>query len=354
MGPAELAEAVKAEARRLGFDAVGIAPAAEASDYDRYRAWLSRGAAAGMEYMVRHAEARRHPDSILEGVRSIVMVASIYGRPQAETSEERVGKVARYARGADYHRLLWDRLDALLGWIRAQRPEVRGRSVVDTAPLLERDFARRAGLGWIGKNTLLIGRGMGSYTVLGALLLDLELAPDAPFTANHCGTCTRCLDACPTSAFDGPYQLDAGRCLSYWTIEHRGPIPEEWADRLDGWVFGCDVCQDVCPWNRKAPPGTEPALEARGDWSEPDLVAWLGRDDAAWAERLRGTAQKRAKRAGLVRNAALVLGTRRVAAARSELMRLRDDPDEGVRQAVRWAIARIDADGNGDADGRGA
>ncbi len=176
--------------------------------------------------------------------------------------------------------------------------------MADTAPLLERDFARLAGLGWIGKNTMLIDRRLGSFTVLGALLVDVELRPDEPHHASHCGTCTRCLDACPTDAFDGPYRLDARKCISYWTIEHRGPIPDEFADRLDGWVFGCDVCQDVCPWNRKAPPGREPALEPRPEWTHPDLIELLARDPAELSRALKGTALSRAKRAGLLRNAA--------------------------------------------------
>ena len=168
--------------------------------------------------------------------------------------------MARYARGADYHRVIWDRLEALLAWLRAECPEIKGRAVADTAPLLERDYARLAGLGWIGKNTMLISRRLGSFTFLGAVLIDAELAYDAPHESNHCGSCTRCLDACPTDAFTGPYQLDARRCISYWTIEHRGVLADPEAAELHGWVFGCDICQDVCPWNRKAPPGRQSAV----------------------------------------------------------------------------------------------
>ncbi|GIW87101.1 MAG: epoxyqueuosine reductase [Isosphaeraceae bacterium] len=361
MRPDELVEALKAEARRLGFDAVGVAPAVEPAGYGWYRDWVERGCAAGMEYLVRQGEARRHPTSILDGVRSVVMTAIVYGCPDAAAEDNRTeavrrGKVAQYARGADYHRVLWDRLERLLGWVRQHVPEVRGRAVVDTAPLLERDYARLAGLGWIGKNTMLIGRQTGSFTVLGALLLDVELTPDEPFSANHCGTCTRCLEACPTDAFDGPYRLDARRCLSYWTIEHRGPIPDAWAERLGGWVFGCDVCQDVCPWNRKAQRGSEPEFEPRPEWTSPDLVAWLEREPDEWARLLRGTALKRAKRAGLVRNAALVLGARGVAAARPVLERLAEDADAGVRAAAEWALRRIAESGSEEkpAPGRGA
>ncbi len=238
--------------------------------------------------MQRHAEIRRHPDALLQGVRSVVMVSLVYGEPVQEPTGPERGKVARYARGSDYHRVLWDKLEELLAWLRQDRPEVQGRVVADTAPLMERDFARLAGLGWIGKNTMLINRSLGSFTFLGGLLVDCELVPDKPHLADHCGTCTRCLDACPTDAFVSAYQLDARRCISYWTIEHKGPIAEEYADQLDGWVFGCDVCQDVCPWNRKAPTGRLEQLQARPEWSNPDLIAWLDRDEICLANGAQG------------------------------------------------------------------
>ncbi len=256
------------------------------------------------------------------------------------------GKVARYARGGDYHRVLWDKLGLLLDWLKAERPDVRGRAVVDTAPLLERDFARLAGIGWIGKNTMLIGRKLGSFTFLGALLTDLELNYDSPHEIDHCGTCTRCLVACPTGAFPAPYQLDARRCISYWTIEHRGMLADDEAENLDGWVFGCDICQDVCPWNRKAPSGRLAEFEARPEWVEPDLIAWLEDDPAIWRARLKGTALTRAKRAGLLRNAALVLGARRSLEAVAPLAARLDDDGEDpiVRASAAWALGRIASD----------
>lgn len=338
--PDELTTRLKAEAARLGFDFVGVAPAVAPPGYPHFLDWLEAGCAAGMDYLPARAEARRDPTAVLPGVRSVVVAGFVYGAPADEPTETQ-GKVARYAQGGDYHKLLWTRLGALLEWLRVERPGTVGRAVSDTAPLLERDFARLAGLGWIGKNTMLIGPKLGSFTVLGALLVDADLAPDAPFEADRCGTCTRCLDACPTDAFDGPYRLDARRCISYWTIEHRGPMPDAMADSLDGWAFGCDVCQDVCPWNRKAPPAREPALAPREDWTNPDLIAWLDRDADAWAESLRGTALKRAKRSGLVRNAALILGTRGVVESVPALVRLLDDPDPTVRWAADRALRRI-------------
>jgi epoxyqueuosine reductase len=339
----DLTRRLKARAVELGFDRVGVADARTPPDYDRFREWLDAGRAASMDYMGRHAEARAHPDHVFEGVRSVVMVSMVYGEPTDGPSHPSPGKIARYAKGRDYHQVLRARLAELFDWLKAERPEVDGRAVVDTAPLLERDYARLAGLGWIGKNTLLIDRRLGSFTFLGALLVDLDLEADAPHDTAHCGTCTRCLDACPTSAFDGPYQLDAGRCISYWTIEHRGAIPDEQADRLDGWVFGCDVCQDVCPWNRKAPAGRVHELDAREEWIAPDLVEWLDRSKGDWKRALRGSALERARRVGLVRNAALALGAARDEAAAAALIdRLEDRAEDPViRGASAWALGRI-------------
>jgi epoxyqueuosine reductase len=339
--PGELTLRLKAEALRLGFDQVGIAPAVAPPTYPRFLDWLEAGRGAGMGYLERQAEARSRPDSILEGVRSIVVVSFVYGEPDPAPPGATEGKVARYARGGDYHPLLWRRLEALLAWLETEREGVRGRAVADTAPLLERDFATLAGLGWIGKNTMLIDRRLGSFTLLGALLVDVELVADEPHRTSHCGTCTRCLDACPTDAFAAPYVLDARRCISYWTIEHKGLIDPEFADRLDGWVFGCDVCQDVCPWNRKAPAGREPALQPSDEWSNPDLIAWLARDPAEFSRVLKGTALSRSKRSGLLRNAALILGTRREAAAVPVLIDRLDDPDPVVRASAAWALGRI-------------
>jgi epoxyqueuosine reductase len=273
------------------------------------------------------------------------MVSIVYGQKgrAAEPPGPAHGKIARYARGLDYHRVLRERLERLLMWMRKECPNVRGRIVVDTAPLLERDFAQLAGLGWIGKNTMLINRKLGSFTFLGALLVDVELPVDSPHTVDHCGTCTRCLEACPTDAFAGPYELDSGRCISYWTIEHKGLIPREFSSRLDGWVFGCDICQDVCPWNRKASPGSLPEFEERTEWTTPNLLQWLQHDLGGWRERLRDTALQRTKRVGLLRNAALVLGSRRVVEAipglRDRLFDLNEH--QTVRATAAWALGQI-------------
>ena len=240
--------------------------------------------------------------------------------------------------------MIWGRLEALLAWLIAERPEARGRALCDTAPLLERDFARLAGLGWVGKNTMLIDRRIGSFTFLSALLVDVDLEPDPPHESNHCGTCTRCLDACPTQAFPQPYTLDARKCISYWTIEHKGPIDESFADQLDGWVFGCDICQDVCPWNRKAPMGQVAELEPRPELVNPDLIAWLMKDAGEFKSSIKSTALARAKRSGLLRNAALILGQRGIEEAVPALIARLGDDDSVVRDAAAWALRRIGTD----------
>ncbi len=340
----DLTGRLKAEAIRLGFDRVGVAPAVAPPTYPSFLEWLDAGRAAGMGYLERHAGVREHPERLLEGAKSVVMVSLVYGHPDTTPPGPSQGKVARYARGDDYHGVFWRRLDALLGWLRAARPDARGRALTDTAPLLERDFARLAGLGWVGKNTMLIDRKLGSFTLLGALVVDVELVPDEPTAVGHCGTCTRCLDACPTGALPAPYVLDARACISYWTIEHKGPVDEDFAGRLDGWVFGCDVCQDVCPWNRKAPPGRAPELDARPGLTNPDLIDWLDRDPADLSRAIKGTALSRARRAGLLRNAALILGERGVVEAVPALARRLADADPVVRDAARWALRRIGGD----------
>ncbi len=332
---------LKAHAQALGFELVGIAAATPADGFDRLRDWLERGFAGTMEYMHRHGDARRHPASILPEVRSILMVGMNY-KPAEEPDSSTRGKIARYARGADYHDVLRERLNRLLAWLQTERPGCHGRGVVDTAPLLERDFARRAGLGWFGKNTMLLNKRLGSYFFLGALLVDLDLRPDAVHETNHCGTCTACLDACPTAAFVSPGMLDARRCISYLTIELKGSVPAELREGVGDWLFGCDICQEVCPWNRKAPAGVEPLLQARPDLEALDPLELLGLSDDDFRRRFRGTALARTKRRGLLRNAALVLGNIGDATALPALRQALEDSEATVREAAAWAIARIE------------
>jgi epoxyqueuosine reductase len=252
------------------------------------------------------------------------------------------GRVARYARGADYHDVLRERMNQLLTWLQGERADCRGRGVVDTAPLLERDFARRAGLGWFGKNTMLLNKRLGSYFFLAALLVDLELRPDPPFEAHHCGTCTACLDACPTAAFVGPGVLDARRCISYLTIELKGDVPLDLRSGLGDWAFGCDICQEVCPWNRKAPVAMDAAMQARPELESLDLIELLGLSEEGFRKRFRGTALMRSKRRGLLRNAALVLGNNGDERALPALRRALEDTELLIREAARWAVAEIE------------
>jgi epoxyqueuosine reductase len=343
MSTLSLEHRLKQRAAELGFGLVGIAPATPADDFTHLQDWLAQGFAGEMEYMQRHAAAREHPDSVLPDVRSVVMVAMNYLFPSAlhGASDRLRGRVARYAAGLDYHDVLRGKLNELLVWIQTELPGTHGRGVVDTAPLLERDFARRAGLGWIGKNTMLIHKRLGSYFFLGALLLDHELLRDAPFEANHCGSCTRCLDACPTDAFAGPYQLDARRCISYLTIELRTQVPEELRQGMGEWVFGCDVCQEVCPWNRKAPESREASLQPGVVGPSLDLVGLLELTEDEFRQRFRNTALWRTRRRGLLRNAALALGNHGDPRALPALERAVNDPEPLVQEAARWAIDEI-------------
>jgi epoxyqueuosine reductase len=344
-----LAARIKQHAHDLGFELAGIAPASPADGFDKLRSWLDEGCAGEMEYMHRHADARRHPSSILPEVRSVVMVGMNYKPQDGDRNAPRHpfsaspvhGKVARYSLGEDYHEVLRPRLNQLLAMIQQEVPGCHGRGVVDSAPLLERDFARRAGLGWFGKNTMLLNKRLGSYFFIGALLLDLQLEPDPAHETNHCGTCSACLDACPTQAFTAPGQLDARRCISYLTIELRGPIPEELREPMGDWLFGCDICQEVCPWNRKAPAGNEPAFQPRSDLESVDPVELLSLTEPEFRRRFRGTALMRTKRRGLLRNAAIVLGNQGDAAALPALQNVLADPEPLVREAAEWAIRRI-------------
>jgi epoxyqueuosine reductase len=333
-----LTEAVKARALALGFQRVAVGrvgPLAHGAAFER---WLQAGYGEGMEWLEQTRAERLDPDRVLAGVRSAIVVALPYGPREDDPSWDRV---SRYARGADYHELMRPRLHVLRDYVsEAAGDGARSRAALDTSAVLERDIAAAAGLGWIGKNTNLIAPGGGSYFFIGTVLTTAALVADGPI-ADHCGTCTACLDACPTDAFVAPWVLDARRCLAYLTIEHRGDVPEELKPAMRDWLFGCDVCQQVCPWNRKAPDAREPGLAPAAPL--PDLESLLVMDDATFRARFRGSALRRARRAGLARNAALLLGNRGDGAAAPALRRALDDPDEGVRKAATWALARLGA-----------
>jgi epoxyqueuosine reductase len=335
---------IKAEALRLGFDLCGICQAVEPPGVDRLRNWLAAGYAGQMHYLPDRAESYAHPRHVLDGARSVVMLALNYRTCEPIATAAGQGRISRYAWGTDYHEVICARLESLSEWISAQAPEAKVRGVVDTAPLMEREFAQLSGLGWIGKNTLLLNKQLGSWFFLAALLTDLELQYDAPHEADHCGACRACLDACPTGAFVDAYVLDARRCISYLTIELRESIPIELRAGIGDWVFGCDVCQDVCPWNHRAPQTDEPAFRPMEGADPMELAALFDLDEAAFRSRFRHTPLWRAKRRGLLRNAAIVLGNRPHEPTVPALVRGLSDPEPLVRSACAWALGRYHSD----------
>jgi epoxyqueuosine reductase len=301
-----LEQRIKQRAHELGFDPVGITRLGSVESYEAFVEWLGKGFAGEMAYLSRGAEKRRDPRLAVPGARTAVVVGLDYGGRQPS------GPIARYARGDDYHDVMVGRLRELHRWLEQEIGQpVAGKSYVDTGPILERDLARRAGLGWIGKNTMLINPGRGSFFFLGALLVDLELDPDAPFESDRCGTCTRCLDACPTGAFVAPHVMDATRCISYLTIEHRSDIAPALQPLMGELLYGCDVCQDVCPWNvRFAREPMDPALTPRQENVAPEPTDFLEMSDDDFRTRFRRSPIKRARKSGLARNAAIAVANR--------------------------------------------
>lgn len=353
----DLSTAIRSEAQRLGFSLVGITPAVTPAGFPRLVEWIAQGYHGEMTYIPRREEAYADPGRVLTGARSVIALGMNYegtlgdgtrgdGTPGAEPDGPSPGgvpaQVARYARGSrDYHDLIRERLAELVATIRRLAPGAKGRGVVDTAPVLERDFARQAGLGWFGKNTLLIHKQRGSWLFLAAVLVDVELEYDAAHTASHCGTCTRCLEACPTQAFVEPYVLDARKCISYLTIELRGAIDRDLRAGMGDWLFGCDVCQEVCPWNRKAPATAERAFEPVAGLNPADALGVLRLTEEEFRARFAGTALERPGWSGLRRNAAIVLGNSGQRGGVAALARLRHDADPVVRGAAAWAIGRL-------------
>jgi epoxyqueuosine reductase len=332
---------IRAEAYALGFDLAGVTTLGPMATPQVFRRWLDRGHGGEMAYLERGADSRRDSRIPFPGARSAIVVALDYG------GREPPGPVARYARGRDYHYVIGGRLRALHRRIDALAGRhVAGKPYVDTGPVLERELAQRAGLGWFGRNTNLINPRLGSFFLLGALFVDLDLEPDAPFATDHCGTCRRCLDACPTQAFVDAGTLDARRCISYLTIELRGAIPAELREAMGTLIFGCDVCQDVCPWNvRFARDLSEPEFAPRGAVGEKDARA-LARDilsmsETEFAGQFRGSPLKRSRLTGLKRNAAVALGNAGTAEDREVLTAALADTEPLVREHAAWALERL-------------
>ncbi len=338
-----LTRELKERALAEGFDLVGVASAEPLErDAQALAAWLRRDRHATMAWMARDPEIRADPTRLLPGCKSIVMVAMNYwpGRQLAATPPGRA-RVALYARGRDYHRVLRSRLKALAEWI-DEAAGTTSRPFVDTGPVLERGWAERTGLGWIGKNANLLTRDLGSWLLLGEILTTAELEPDPGPHADFCGTCTACIDACPTAAIVEPGVIDSSACISYWTIEHRGEVPEERRAGNEDWIFGCDICQDVCPWNEQFADALEgDPFSFREDLRGLDPEEIVAMDEATFRRRYSGTALMRAKWEGMRRNACIVLGNRREASAIPVLTRLLDDLDPVVRSHAAWALDLI-------------
>ncbi|MGB0622047.1 MAG: tRNA epoxyqueuosine(34) reductase QueG [Myxococcota bacterium] len=347
-----LEDAVRRVGLALGLDSIGFAPASPGPHNAFVRDWWARGFGGDLDYIGRRLEERVDPRRVLPEARSLIVVALALPteRPLPVPETGPAGKIARYAGGDDYHDVLLERLRALEAALPAlAEREVVARSYVDTGPVLERAAAAGAGLGWIGKNTCLIDPDRGSHLMLGVLLTDLALAPDTP-EPDHCGTCRACLDACPTDAFPEPYVLDATRCLSYTTIELRGTIPEALRESQGEHVFGCDVCQTVCPWNQSRPRetpadplGLRSRLAPRSEWQAPTLAWLLELDEAGFRTHAHKTAIKRTGHAGLLRNTLVAAGNSGDPSLRPAVARHLESADPVVAEHARWALERLDA-----------
>lgn len=328
-------------AHTLGFSSAAAIPAVPAQGFAKLQEWIARGYAGTMDYIPRRLAAYEHPSGVAHGARSLVMLSMNYRTAEPAAVGLGEGRVSRYAwSDVDYHDLIRERLRKLADHARQLFSGCHARGIVDTAPLLERDYARLAGLGWIGKHTLLLNQDQGSWFFLAALILDVELSYSAEEVADHCGTCTACLDACPTHAFPQPHVLDASRCISYLTIEHRGEIARELRAEMGNWVFGCDVCQDVCPWNRKSPQAVESRfspLRTRNPLQLCELFFW---EPAQFEQEFRGSPIHRPGRVGLLRNAAIALGNFPSATSIPALSRGLNDVDPIIREACAWALGQ--------------
>ncbi len=326
--PEEIRARLIAAAHEQGISAIGFAsvdPTTE--DRQRLLEWLSRGYQASMKWMNRDPERRADVQRVLPGAQTVISIAVNYNTGHAPCDDCGAVKVSRYAWGEDYHEVLGHKLEALENLLHELAPDEKSRRYVDTGPVMEKAWAQRAGVGWIGKNTNLITRDSGSWVFLGEIITTLALQPDEDHL-DYCGSCTRCLDACPTDAFPEPYVLDSNKCISYWTIEHRGDFPDGLADQFDGWIFGCDVCQDVCPWNKFSPPNGDDAFVPTHEVLCPPHERWARLSEEEFREEFRGSPIKRAGRDGLARN----------------ILSQRGDPLESALKSITWEPIETSAD----------
>jgi epoxyqueuosine reductase len=339
----KLTRRIKARARELGFDLVGVAPVHDSPELAFFDRWLDAGYAGEMHYLQRNQERRRDIQKVLPGAQSVVVCGLNYDTDCAystDVNDRERGWIARYAWSGDYHDLMQEKLWQLRAYVVELAPQTAGKLYVDTGPLVERVYAKYAGLGWFGKNTCLLDKRLGSWLFLGELILTMPLEYDRP-TADHCGTCTRCIDACPTDAILEPYVLDSRRCISYLTIELKGAIPEELRPQMGHHVFGCDICQDVCPWNRKRHFTAAPGLQPRAWQVHPRLEELARLTPQAFKQRFRGTALERTKRRGLLRNVCVAMGNSGNREFMPLLETLLEDDEKLVRQHAAWALDRL-------------
>jgi epoxyqueuosine reductase len=339
-----LRAALETEAARLGFAAFGIAPATAAPlAGERLRRWLAEGCQGDMLWMADSADRRATPKGLWPDVQSVIMLGTSYAPaldPLRHADHSETGVISVYAQGSDYHDVIKRRLKALARFLVAAAPDAAVKVFVDTAPVMEKPLAAAAGLGWQGKHSNLVSRSQGSWLFLGAIYTTLDLPIDTPH-ADRCGSCDRCQTACPTQAFPAPYRLDARRCLSYLTIEHKGPIPEEFRAALGNRIYGCDDCLAVCPWNRFAQAARDLAFQPRAELTAPALADLLALDDAGFRQVFAGSPIKRIGRNRLVRNALIAAGNSGAAELRAPVMALQGDDDAAVREAADWALARL-------------
>ena len=344
MGSPSITSLIKEKARELGFDLVGAIPVSRSKTIDIYNAWLKKGYAGSMAYLERHAELKADPRSLLPETMSLLALGFNYKtlEPSEQVNNPDIGCISRYAWGDDYHEIIRSKLSILEKYLCQELNAGKlSRSFVDSGPVLEREVAQRAGLGWIGKHSNLINWKKGSWFFLAELLVDVQLEEDLPFTRVDCGSCTICIEACPTDAIIADRTLDARRCISYLTIELKGAIPLELRPKMANLIFGCDICQEVCPWNREAPQSPEPKLRPRPENVAPQLVELMKLDQSAFSKRFRNSPIKRTKRRGFLRNVAVSLGNWANPEGIPALSLGLQDEEELVRSHSAWALGQI-------------
>lgn len=336
-----LAEEIRAKARSLGFAKCAVAPVESLERSDFYEEWIGKEYHGKMAYMARDPERRLFPEKLLPGARSVICVVQNYATSHVHPDDPTRGKISRYAWGEDYHEVIKDKLFRMKDLL--EERGARAKVCVDTAAVLEKPWAHRAGIGWQGKHTNLISRDLGSWYFLGEILTDAELEYDAVHEGSHCGTCTRCIDLCPTGAIVAPFVLDSRKCISYLTIEHRGVIDRDLRDKMGNWIYGCDICQDVCPWNRFAQEETDPRFHPREGNLAPSLVELLGLSPEGFREKFRKSPIKRAKYPGFLRNVCIALGNSGDPGAIPALEKAFGHSESLVRVHAAWALGRLGA-----------